>query len=312
MKTFLRNILKLIVLTIAVLLFSLFFIKDRVAQTSILGALHDKHKLLDATKDSKIMVLGGSNISFGLDSKVIENQLNIPVINMGNHAGIGLEYIVNDIKPFVKKGDLIVLIPEYEHFYTDDFYGEMELVQTVFEIEPQSKKLLNTKQWMHLLKYLPTYSAKKLKNYASSLFNKETELIDIYHRKSFNTYGDAYLHWTLPNQNYIHAPLLKGDEKVNEEVISFLKEFKFYTEKQGARLFIFPPVIDETSFNNKMDIITKIAKELKNNDIAFECEPRSFCYNDSLFFNSYYHLNKIGVDKRTQQLLKDLEQLKSE
>lgn len=312
MNLFLRNILKLVFLTIAVLLFSLFFIKDRVAQSSILAALPDKHQLLDAIKDSKMMVLGGSNVSFGLDSKVIENQLNMPIVNMGVHAGIGLEYMVNDIKPYLKKGDVIVLIPEYEHFYTDDFYGEMELVQMVFEIEPASKKLLNTEQWMHLVKYLPTYSAKKIKNFVPSLFNKKTETIDIYHRKSFNAYGDAFFHWTLPNQTYLHAPKSNHIENVNKDVIVFLKEFKFYTEKQGARLLIFPPVMDETSFNNKINIITKIAKELKNNDIAFECEPRSFCYNDSLFFNSYYHLNKLGVDKRTLQLLKDLDRLKSE
>ncbi len=312
MKLFLHNILKLVFLTIAVLIFSLFFIRDRVAQSSILAALPDKHQLLDTIKYPKIMVLGGSNVSFGLDSKVIGSQLNIPILNMGIHAGIGLEYIVNDIKPYVKKGDLIVLIPEYEHFYTDDFYGDMELVQMVFEIEPASKKLLNTNQWLHLIKYLPTYSAKKIKNFVPSLFNEKTGIIDIYHRKSFNTYGDAFLHWTLPNQNYLHAPKSNHIENVNKEVIVFLKEFKLFTEKQGARLLIFPPVIDETSFNNKINIITKIAKELKNNDIAFECEPRSFCYNDSLFFNSYYHLNKLGVDKRTLQLLKDLDRLKSE
>ena len=312
MKSFLLHILKLTFLTIAVLMFSLFFIKDKVAQVSILAALPDKHQLLNSINDTKIIVLGGSNVSFGLDSKVIENQLSMPIVNMGIHAGIGLEYIVNDIKPYVKKGDIIVLIPEYEHFYKDDFYGEMELVQMVFEIEPQSKKLLNSKQWMHLLKYLPTYSAKKIKNFIPTLFNKKVEQIDIYHRKSFNAYGDAYLHWTLPDQNYLHAPKSNNIENVNNEVIVFLKEFKLYTEKNGARLLIFPPVIDKTSFNNKINIITKIAKELKNNDIAFECEPISFCYNDSLFFNSYYHLNKNGVDKRTLQLLKDLDRLKSE
>ena len=312
MKSFLLHILKLTFLTIAVLMFSLFFIKDKVAQVSILAALPDKHQLLNSINDTKIIVLGGSNVSFGLDSKVIENQLSMPIVNMGIHAGIGLEYMVNDIKPYVKKGDIIVLIPEYEHFYKDDFYGEMELVQMVFEIEPQSKKLLNSKQWMHLLKYLPTYSAKKIKNFIPTLFNKKVEQIDIYHRKSFNAYGDAYLHWTLPDQNYLHAPKSNNIENVNNEVIVFLKEFKLYTEKNGARLLIFPPVIDKTSFNNKINIITKIAKELKNNDIAFECEPISFCYNDSLFFNSYYHLNKNGVDKRTLQLLKDLDRLKSE
>lgn len=312
MKSFLLHILKLTFLTIAVLMFSLFFIKDKVAQVSILAALPDKHQLLNSINDTKIIVLGGSNVSFGLDSKVIENQLSMPIVNMGIHAGIGLEYMVNDIKPFVKKGDLVVLIPEYEHFYTDDFYGGMELVQMVFEIEPKSKNLLNSKQCMHLLKYLPTYSAKKIKNFIPTLFNKKVEQIDIYHRKSFNAYGDAYLHWTMSNQTYLHAPKSNNIENVNNEVIVFLKEFKLYIEKQGARLLIFPPVMDKTSFNNNINIITKIAKELKNNDIAFECEPRSFCYSDSLFFNSYYHLNKLGVDKRTLQLLKDLDRLKSE
>jgi hypothetical protein len=312
MKGFLINIFKLTSLTILVLGSSLFFVPDVISKYNLLAALPDKHKLLNSIKAQKMILLGGSNVSFGINSKVLENKFQKPTVNMGIHAGIGLRYMINDIKLYLKKGDLIILIPEYEHFYTDNFYGDVELASIIFDIEPQSKNLLNRKQWIHLLKYLPTFSAKKIKNFIPTLIRDKNVDIDIYHRKSFNEYGDAYLHWTLPNQNYIHAPLLKGDEKVNEEVISFLKEFKLFVNQKGARLLIFPPVIDNTSFNNKKTIITKIAKELKNNDIAFECEPISFCYNDSLFFNSYYHLNKFGVDKRTLQLLKDLDRLKSE
>lgn len=312
MRAFLLNILKLILLTVSVLLLSLFFIPDITSQSNILAAIPDKHSILKKINTDRIIILGGSNVSFGIDSKKLKEKFHKPIVNMGIHAGVGLEYIINDIKPFVKKGDILILMPEYEHFYTDNFYGEIELVSVIFDVEPSSKKIINAKQWLHLLKYLPTYSAKKIKNYIPSLFHKKNQTVDIYHRNSFNEYGDAYLHWTLPNQNYLPAPKNNVNEKVNPEVIDFLKDFNFYVNQRGAKLFIFPPVIDQTSFEHQKIIITKIAEDLKNNDIAFISEPKNYCYDNKLFFNSYYHLNKTGVDKRTQQLINDLDRLKSE
>jgi hypothetical protein len=290
----------------------MFFIPDKMSQSNILAALIDKHNMLKTIHTNKIILLGGSNVSFGMDSKKLEEKFNKPVMNMGVHAGMGLEYIIKDIKPYIHKGDIIILMPEYEHFYTDNFYGEMELVSVVFDVEADSKQLLDLKQWSHLLKYLPTYSAKKIKNYIPSLFHKKNVATNIYDRHSFNKYGDAYIHWTLPNQHYMSASKNKGDEQVNGDVILFLKDFNSFVKQRGAQLYIFPPVIDQTSFDHQKLIITKIAEELKNNDIAFVSEPKNYSYNDIYFFNSYYHLSKNGVDKRTQQLINDLDRLKSE
>jgi hypothetical protein len=312
MNSFLLNISKLILLTTLVLVLSLFFIPDNITKYSILAALPDKHEFLKKIHKNKIILLGGSNVSFGINSAKLEEAFHKPVVNLGVHAGLGLEFIVNDSKPYIQKGDTIILMPEYEHFYTENFYGEMELVSMVFDIEPASKKFINIGQWQHLLKYLPTYSAKKLKNYIPSLLHKKEPAIDIYHRYSFNEYGDAYIHWGMPNQIYQPAPVNNGNEKINQEVISFLKKFKSYVHEQGAKLIIFPPVIDHTSFIHQKLIITKIAEELKNNDIAFATEPKTYEYDSALFFNSYYHLNKTGVEKRTTQLMNDLTLLKSE
>lgn len=311
MKPFLSKIVKFTFLVLIILGLSILFIPDKNVQSSILGAYPDKHELLKQTKNNKIILLGGSNVSFGIDSRQIEIVLKKPVVNMGIHAGVGLQFMINDIKSYIQKGDTVILIPEYEHFYTDNFYGEMELISVVFDIEPQLKKQIHTNQWLHLLKYLPTYSAKKIKNVPSLLQNKEQPL-SIYHKNSFNAYGDAYLHWNMPKQSYLPALKNKGTEEINPEVILLLKDFKNYVSQKKATLLIFPPVIDKTSFNNQKIIITKIAKDLKNNDIAFVCEPQNYQYNTELFFNSYYHLNKTGVDKRTQQLIHDLSILKGE
>lgn len=312
MKSFLSKIIKFTVLVFIILLLGILFIPDKSVQSSILGAYPTKHELLKRTNLKKIILLGGSNLSFGIDSKQIEKAFEKPVINMGIHAGVGLEFMMNDIKPYISEGDTAILVPEYEHFYTDNFHGEMELISVLFDIEPQSKKIINKEQWLHLLKYLPTYSAKKIKNIIPSILKNQQEPISIYHKKSFNKNGDAYLHWSLPNQNYLAATKNTGDEMINKDVINQILEFKNYIKNQKATLLIFPPVIDETSYNNQESVINKINAELIENQIKFASPPLSYRYNNQLFFNSYYHLNKKGVDKRTQQLINELLNLKSE
>lgn len=312
MKSFLLKILKFTFLLLIVLWLGILFIPDKNVQSSILGAYPTKHQLLKQTPEKKIILLGGSNLSFGIDSKQIEKVFNKPVINMGIHAGVGLEFMINDIKPYISEGDTIILIPEYEHFYTDNFYGEMELISVLFDIEPQSKKIINKNQWTHLFKYLPTYSAKKIKNFIPSVLKNKEEPISIYHKESFNENGDAYLHWTLPNQAYLPAVKNKGNETVNKVVINQLLDLKKHVKSRKANLLIFPPVIDETSYKNMEYIITKIDSELADNQLKLVSHPVNYKYNNQFFFNSYYHLNKTGVDKRTLQLINDLLTLKSE
>lgn len=312
MKSFLSKIIKFSFLVVIILWIGIVFIPDKTVQSSILGAYPTKHELLKQTKTKKIILLGGSNLSFGINSKQIEKVLKKPVINMGIHAGVGLEFMINDIKSYISEGDTVILVPEYEHFYTNNFYGEMELISVLFDIEPQSKKLINREQWYHLIQYLPTYSAKKIKNYIPSILNNKEESLSIYHKNSFNENGDAYFHWSLPNQNYLPAIKNTGNEKINKDVIYQILNFKHYLKNQNATLLIFPPVIDETSYNNQEIIINKINDELTKNHINFVSEPIKYRYSDTLFFNSYYHLTKMGVDKRTQQLINDLLILKSE
>lgn len=312
MRSFLFNILILIFITIIVLIFSLFFIPNKASQYNILGAIIDKHQILKNITSKKIILLGGSNVSFGINSELLKQKYKMPVINMSVHAGIGLEYMINDIKSYIKKEDQIILMPEYENFYTDNFYGEMELISVIFDVEPDSKHIIHKKQWVHLLKYLPTYSAKKIKNYIPSLLDRKSGIVDIYHRESFNTYGDANIHWNLPNQIYLEAVKNNGEEQVNLEVISFLKDFKAFVNAKGAELIILPPVIDQQSYENQKLIVTKIAQKLNDNGISFATDPVNYRYDNSLFFNSYYHLNKTGVDKRTIQLINDIDRLKGE
>jgi hypothetical protein len=204
---------------------------------------------------------------------------------------------------------VVVLAPEYENFYSDNFYGEMELVSSVFDIHPDGKKYIDAKQWLFLLQYVPVYAAKKIRNVIGSAFSKADTSINIYHRRSFNAFGDAFLHWSLPDQNFASAHKLKGEERVNPEVISFLSDLKKYVIEKKAKLIILPPVIEQQSFRNLENVIGKIESDLSKANVSFASDPRTYSYNRKYFFNSYYHPNKKGVDLRTAQVINDLKKM---
>lgn len=296
------------VLLSAALSVSLFFIRDKASSENILAALPFKHKHLDSMANGKILFVGGSNLSFGLDSKRIEDSLKRPVYNMGLHAGMGLEFIANDVLPYVKKNDLIVLAPEYENFHTDNFYGEMELVSVLFDVLPESRKSIAFKQWSRLLKYMPVYSAKKIKNFVPSLLQKtdSNAEVNIYDRRSFNSHGDAYIHWNLPNQDFLSLTRPVKANSLIPEVIPFLKNYNDILKSKGASLILLPPVIEKQSYNNQSEIINIINLSLKKEELGYSVPTENYCYDRGYFFNSYYHLNKTGVDKRTLQIITDL------
>lgn len=311
MKGFLLKISGFLLMIVMLLIVSLFFIPDVVSKNSLLAALVEKHEKLEKMPTEKIIFIGGSNASFGLDCKVISAAFKKPAINMGIHAGMGLEYIINDVKPYVKKGDWIILMPEYEHFYTDNFYGEMELLPVLFDIYPSGRKLIDNKQWPHLAKYIPVYAAKKIKSYISSLGHKQVQSasIDIYDKRSFNEFGDAYIHWTLPDQDFASCKKNSGKEKVNPEVISFLVKFKKFVEDNGATLTILPPVLEDQSYQNQRNMIDSIAISLDKNAIGFCAKPDRYMLPRDYFFNSIYHPNKKGIDLRTTRVIEDMNEV---
>lgn len=305
MKEFINKSVLFAVLLIASLSTSLFFIHDKNSSENILAALPGKYSHLDSISGGRIIFVGGSNLSFGLNSKQVQDSLKKPVVNLGVHAGMGLRFIASDVLKHIHPDDIIVLVPEYENFYTDNFYGEIELISVLFDILPQSRKEISFSQWLKLANYLPVYSAKKIKNFMSFSSVKNSNEINVYDKRSFNSYGDAYIHWTMENQDFLSLSPVES-KTTNTEVFDFLKSFTASVKSKKAKVLLFPPVIEKQSFLAQMEIINIINLRLKSEQLDFCVAPENYSYERNYFFNSYYHLNKTGVDKRTLQIIEDL------
>jgi len=287
---------------------ALFILPNPVAKHNMLGALLDKHDKLrktgdPAAGDRRLIMIGGSNVAYGVDSKRIQDALHMPVVNAGLHASLGMKFYLSDIKPYIRQGDIVVVIPEYSQYYTDSFYGNMELVSILFDVYREGMQQIDTKQWCHLMRFIPFYAATKLK------FSKEpsaTGPVGVYDRKAFNTYGDAYVHWTKPGIKFKAAQKAKDEDHVNPEAMQFLVDFQQYVEGKKATMFLMPPAYQSTSFANQKLVIDRIQEAIDEKHLPLLAAPERYKLPDSVFYDTNYHLLLAGIKQRSALMIEDL------
>jgi hypothetical protein len=304
-KFFFKSLLLLIPVIAVSILFIFFFAPGKSIKKSLVYAQIDKNKLLETTPGPRIIFIGGSNLSFGLDSKRIKDSLNLNPVNTAIHISIGLKYMLASAERFIKENDIVVVSPEYHQFYGELANGKIELLSIVADVDPSSIQLLDIPQYFSLIPYIPKYIQSKL----IDRMNNEVEdsTIGIYDRKSFNAFGDAYIHWTLPKQKVWAEKKIDG--KFNNEALLILNKFRNIVEGKNARLFLSFPCYQDLSYKNSTEQIKSIEDELRKNKFILLSEPERYVFPDSLMYNSPYHLTKEGVEIRTTFIIEDLKKV---
>jgi len=316
MKAFLKKVIVFAGILLLISITTILYLPNLAIDNSLYFALLDKHKHLKQHKAPRIILLGGSNLSFGINSKTIEDSLKIPVIDMGLHAGLGLKYICLDIIDNVGPGDIVALCPEYCHFFDDEekvFLGSEELIYVLFDVYPEGRKCIDLKQRLHLFRFLPKYVAEKIYYFPKYALKKtsQNEVPDesniVYLRNSFNEYGDVVAHYDLENQNFIPNVYCNN---LNKETFLFLNEFNERIKQKGGEILFFYPAYNKKAYELNSSYITNANNQLKSTlDIEFMSPEIDGIMDDSCFFNTEYHLNKTGVEIRSQQFIEQFRKL---
>jgi hypothetical protein len=270
-------------------------------------ALIDKFENLKTEKSSKIVLIGGSGLAFGMDSKTISEYYNMPVINMGLHGGIGLRFFLKGIRPYMKKNDILLIIPEYGYFY-DIYLGVgSNLIDVLFNIYPQGFQYLTFRQYLMMLSDLPRYSIDNLYEayIKERAFQKHEQ--KIYTRNAFNHYGDMTAHWTEPsyiNEVYSDLPI----RPINKKMLKNLERYITYYQALGVEVVILSPAIVNTTAQSIKGEIQQVTETLaRNPNRAYQYfYPERYFLPDSLGYDTRYHFLKQGIDIRVQYLIEDL------
>ncbi len=306
MKAFIINCIVFLFSCIGVLSIGLLLPNNSPAR-SIDYSILAKHELLaDQHQKNRIILTGGSNVVFGFDSQIISSQVQKPVINHGIHAGYGMKYILDDLKAFVRKGDTVVLSPEYYHFLNKNYLGREPLLFSL-TAKPSNIKLLSIGQCIEVAPYVPKFAFQRVKSFAYNILKAgsfDSSTPNVYGEFAINKYGDNHTHWDMENEEF-HSYVFSG--ALNDNAFQYVLDFQNEMEKRGARLIVVYPSLCESSFEKNENYIKDIDTKLREYGVNVLGHPEDFSYSDDLFFDSPYHLNGTGVIQRSKKLSTFLE-----
>jgi hypothetical protein len=179
MIKFLLKILIFIIPFFVIFIYGLFFLPTNIDSDNPLYSSIDKRNRLKSIETPKLVFIAGSSMAYGLDSKVIEEKLNYEVVNMGISAGIGLHYMILEVKPYLKKGDIVVIGAEYDQFNADDvFYGQGVALPLLFHIHKEEfvrLDFISPKSAHNLFSQIIEYDLKKIKSLIVSKIEEEKQ-----------------------------------------------------------------------------------------------------------------------------------------
>ncbi len=303
-KLSLMCLLVLVAIGAVVILNRQFFLND-----SYLMEFPVKQQLITDTPSPKVVILGGSNVAFGLDCQTVSDSLHLPVINAGLHAGLGLRFIMDGNIPLVGKGDILVVMPEYDNF-GGTAYGESQTSGMIPYFSSLSDMLqMNAAQWSNVIKGFGRVTLTSFVYGLTSMGEDGGQDRKTYQYKldGFNSLGDEVSHWTLPSGVDMHTFVVGAidnplDTDFLQKFVSDLSE----AERRGVRVVVLPPAIYDAGYKAKKPFIDSVSAYLMENGMPFQADTELFAYPADMMYNTEYHLNKAGVDANTQNVISAL------
>lgn len=255
-----------------------------------------KTRLLEETTSPRIIFVGGSNLAFGLDSQRIKDSLRVNVVNYGLHAGIGMKFMLDDVETYTRKGDVIVIAPEYSHFYTIQ-YGEAETIAPIQKICGWKKlSLLNLKQLMNVIVGFP-----RIMEYIRPRNYDERS----YALSGFNQYGDEVKHWKLESIAISKPGPINASLDVSFGKY-FIEKIEALEREKECTVYIVPPVCMGSAFKAMEKSVREVADFLKKNGHPFLVSPDSHALPDEYAFDTSYHMSYEGVKRYTSSMIEIL------
>lgn len=314
LKRFLRNLMVFVLIQGGV--FCLLWLRSDLDQeANYLAATVDKHRRLGQTSPPRIILVGGSNLAFGIRSDKIEAATGRQVVNMGLAVHLGLDFMLNEVEGAIGPGDIVVLSPEYEILHK--YYNPLMLQQIILYrpadiryLTCEQLTLLITEQGLVILCEFVRRAVFVDRKAGLQLADKHFP----YSRQGFNRWGDFTAHYGLRSTNLHTGLSVESTSALNQAwlpsspTLSRLKSFAQHCHDVGAVVvYSFPPRPSQAWKQEAptMNVVLAQLKEVPILDVIDR--PEDQIYARDQFFDSEYHLQLQAAAQRTERLIRSLQ-----
>ncbi len=296
-----------------VMVFAAVFALPAVYDDTFVGELSEKYDRLCSIEGKKIVIVGGSSAAFGLDSRMIQDELGYEVVNFGLYADLGTKLMMDLSRASVNEGDIFILTPEMSAQTLSLYFGS----ETALEAMDGSFSMLthvDRDDYGSLVGAAWKVGSSKLRYLISG-----TRPVNqgAYKKENFNEYGDNVFDrpynelsgYGNPIRLDFSADFSDGSLSEYEEFIKYVNEYTAFIRSHGGEVyFSFPPMNQRAVEENNTD--ESIRSFYKNLCLNLDCKVISnvfdYIMDDGYFFDSEFHLNNSGVTVRTVKLIDDI------
>lgn len=282
------------------------------------AATIDKHALLQSQPAPRVVFVGGSNLSFGLDSTMVAEQLLCHPVNMGLFAGLSADYLLREVESDLRSGDTVVLVLEYEHYRPDWTSNALSLILQV-EARPENARYLRWPQIKAILDQgLVAYAGGVVRRACASVLGRPPAEGGVYARGNFNELGDTTAHWDAPVIPQGESICQVPPDGLNQELLADLNVFYARCRRRDIAVYLACPPLPKFSFADLVGAgmgfcivqrqgdpgLRETHRQLRSKvKIPLITEPNQLLMPVEFCYNSCYHLTREGTRWRTQLLI---------
>ncbi len=288
------------------------YARQRPFEIEMGAATIDKQQLLARQSSPRMILVGGSNLIFGIDSAQIERRTGYHPVNMGLNIGDGLAFMLKNVQPWLRRDDVIIVSPEYEHF-GDFYYGKGDFLYEEVEHSVPMIKSFTVPNYLEVVKkgyIIPGEILRYTVQEKGAITRQYLASKDsVYRRDGFNEYGDLVAHYgseiRLQKNSIVSVPSTSHiDEETIKRAIDGLNDFNDVCRARGVRVYYSFPPIPRDFVERDAPVINGIATALRHKlDFPILESPEDMIFPLNDFFDGYYHLTQAGGAQRTDRLV---------
>lgn len=283
-----------------------FLIQTQYGDT-FMGELKHKVQLLRETDGKRIVVVGGSSVAFGIDSALLEQHFpDYQVVNFGMYAALGTTVMLDLSEPYIREGDIVILMPEQQEQTLSDYFDASVMWQGVdgayellFSLTPEQQGMM--------LGHFPSFAAQK---FTYLIRGNAPQPEGVYRRDSFNRYGDvvseACSQNVMPGGIDVNTPIHFDPSMVRAEFIERVNAYAASVAEKGATLWYGFCPMNATAVEENSDVDAFYTGLQAQLTFPILGNPHDSILDPGWFYDTNFHLNASGKTVYTRLLIRSI------
>lgn len=274
-----------------------------------LGEMYDR---LYETEGKKLVIVGGSNVAFGVNGQLLEETLasmgyHYTVCPFGLYAAVGTSAMLDLSADALGEGDVVVIAVEPGSQTLSTYFGATAFWKCTEEAPEMLLRMSGAKASALVGNYVP-YLQERISIYVGG---NPPVAEGVYARSSFNDRCDLIYErpGNIMSVGYdTGTPIDLGTVTIAADFAKQVNDYCAKAEANGAKVVMsFSPMNRSAMRNNTEKSVNAYFTACNE---TFSCpiisDPNDYILPSGWFYDTNFHLNDAGTTLRTYQLAEDL------